>query len=370
MEINRRRLLAGALATALPIPALHAAGGAAARGLPELFAATRKEVGGYAAAIFDAAGRDHARVMLPARGHDISVCPVTRRCVAFARRPGNFAVVFSHQHTFATEWFTTPAGRHFYGHGVFSPDGKLLYTTENDFEAGEGRIGVYDASGAFNRIGEFPSCGTGPHDLALMPDGRTLVIANGGIETHPEVGAGRTPLNLATMQPSIAYVDRETGDLIERHQLGASDRQMSLRHLDIGADGKVVIGGQFKGDQAAPSTPLIATHKRGEDIRPVPVPLPLEKTLRGYISSVAVDSLGEFAALTSSRGGKVLFLDLAGNRLVGVRDVQDVSGVAPSGERSFLVTSGEGRILAAIGADDGGSGASTPYQWDNHAVRI
>ena len=35
-------------------------------------------------------------------------------------------------------------GRHFFGHGVFSPDGKLLYATENDFEAARGVIGVYD----------------------------------------------------------------------------------------------------------------------------------------------------------------------------------------------------------------------------------
>ena len=41
--------------------------------------------------------------------------------------------------------FTTPANRHFYGHGVFSRDGRLLYATEHDNETRDGLIGVYNA---------------------------------------------------------------------------------------------------------------------------------------------------------------------------------------------------------------------------------
>ncbi|MGT2465595.1 DUF1513 domain-containing protein [Mesorhizobium atlanticum] len=32
----------------------------------------------------------------------------------------------------------------------------------------------------------------GPHELLLLGDGRTLAIANGGIETHPDIWQGRT----------------------------------------------------------------------------------------------------------------------------------------------------------------------------------
>ena len=46
----------------------------------------------------------------------------------------------------------------------------------------------------FRRIGEFDNHGIGTHDISVSDDGRMLVIANGGIETHPDFG--RTKLNL------------------------------------------------------------------------------------------------------------------------------------------------------------------------------
>ena len=88
-------------------------------------------------------------------------------------------------------------GRHFFGHGAFSPDGRLLYATENDFDNARAVVGVYDVGSGFARIGEFGTQGVGAHELLLSPDGELLVVANGGIETHPDYG--RAELNLDTM---------------------------------------------------------------------------------------------------------------------------------------------------------------------------
>jgi hypothetical protein len=40
--------------------------------------------------------------------------------------------------------------------------------------------------GRYKQIGEFEAHGMEPHDIALLSDGRTMVIANGGIRTHPD----------------------------------------------------------------------------------------------------------------------------------------------------------------------------------------
>src|SRR5690606_36626678 len=276
----------------------------------------RSPDGAFSAAIFRPDGTDVNAVALPARGHDVTVCPVTRTCVAFARRPGNFAVAFRRDKGWKPIRFTTPPDRHFYGHGIFSRGGRILVATENDFEAGRGCIGLYDATAGFRRIGEMESHGVGPHDIALMKDGRTLVIANGGIETHPAIGGGRTQLNRATMSPSLAYVDTISGELIERHDLPEGLSQLSLRHLHAGANRMVVIGGQLTGDVTA-GIPLILRHRLGELPQMVELPDGLSPRLRGYISSVAVDASGEIAALTGSRGGIVLFIDIATCRLLG-----------------------------------------------------
>jgi hypothetical protein len=213
MPLDRRALLIGLAggAAALSFPAR-----AATELQPECFAASRKDDrGNFQAAIFTLDGDEQA-VELPGRGHDIALRPGGAEWVAFARRPGRFGVAVP-LGAGTPIWFAAQPGRHFFGHGVFSADGRLLYATENDYARASGMIGVRDATDGYKQIGEFPAHGMEPHDIALLSDGRTMVIANGGIRTHPDRGADE--LNLADMQPSLVYVDVTTGDLLEEHRL-------------------------------------------------------------------------------------------------------------------------------------------------------
>ena len=198
----------------------------------ECFAAARRDDrGNFSAALFTLDG-DVRAVELPQRGHDITLKPDGREWVAFARRPGRFGVAIPLDAR-PPVWFAAKPDRHFFGHGVFSADGRLLYTTENDYERAAGMIGVRDATDGYKQIGEFPAHGMEPHDIALLADGRTMVIANGGIHTHPD--RGDDELNLPDMQPSLVYVDVATGDLLEEHRLAPALHQLSIRHLAIAA---------------------------------------------------------------------------------------------------------------------------------------
>jgi hypothetical protein len=143
------------------------------------------------------------------------------------RRPGSFALAFDIHDRREPVLFTTPANRHFYGHGVFSRDGRLLYATEHDNETRQGLIGVYNATAGFKRIGEMPTYGIGPHEVILLADGKTLAVANGGIETHIETG--REKLNLDSMQPSLAFVDSTSGALIAQHKQSSELHKLSIR---------------------------------------------------------------------------------------------------------------------------------------------
>jgi len=364
--IDRRSLLLGScggiLATASPVlvasPAhtLHAA-------------ARRAKDGTYSAAIFTSDGRDVRAVALPERGHDITVCAVTRRCVAFARRPGNFAIAFSGDRTEAPITFTTVADRHFYGHGVFSRDGRLLYATENDFEGARGIIGIYDATAAFRRIGEFATHGVGPHDLPLLREQSVLVIANGGLREHPDIGRGRRVLNPGAIETSIAYIDLRNGELLELHRLGKPGR-LSLRHLDVGRDDIVVVGAQVDGP-AHQGHALIYKHRRQEMLRTLIFPNDLAARMAGYVSSVAVDKSGDVAAITSSRGSLVSLIDIASGDLLRTQPCTDTSGVsATSAPREFLITSGRGTV-ATVSQEEGlHMAVASPWEWDNHAVIV
>jgi hypothetical protein len=336
-----------------------------------LYAAARRGPDArYQAAIFTADGRDISAVALPARGHDLTVCPLTRRCVVFARRPGNFAVCLSADRAAPPLTFATPPDRHFYGHGVFSRDGRFLYATENDFEAGRGVIGIYDARDEFRRLGEFASHGIGPHDLALLRGAPVLVVANGGLREHPDLGDGRRVLNPDAIETSLAYLDLRNGDLIERHELGPA-RRLSLRHMDVGERDTVIVGAQLQGPATAGSD-LVFRHRRQQQLIALRLPEDTTRQLAGYVSSVAVDASGEIAAVTSAPGAVAAMVEIATGRLLRTVPFEDVSGIAPTSvPHSFLMTSGRGGIIAASpAAGMADEPAITPWQWDNHATTL
>jgi len=79
------------------------------------------------------------------------------------------------------------------------------------------------------------SNGIGTHQIALMPDGKRIVAANGGILTHPSTP--RKKLNLDTMKPSLTYIDCESGKHLESYF--PQHHQMSIRHIDVAADDTV-----------------------------------------------------------------------------------------------------------------------------------
>ena len=363
MEFDRRALLIG-LASSAAMLALPRGAGAAFE--QECFAASRRDDrGNFSAARFTLGGNVQS-IELPGRGHDIALKPDGSEWVAFARRPGRFGVAIPLTSR-PPAWFASEPGRHFFGHGVYSADGKLLYTTENDYERAAGMIGVRDATDGYRQIGEFPAHGMEPHDIALLGDGRTMVIANGGIQTHPDRGSDE--LNLADMRPSLVYVDVATGDLLEEHRLAPALHQLSIRHLAAAAAGAIVFGCQYRGpEEDAPA--LIGFHRRGETPVMAEAPGATQTGLRNYIGSVAADRSGGIVAASAPKGGLVTYWDVAGRRYLGACDLSDGCGLAPTHRSaSFLLTSGDGWLVTAE-ASGAMSRQASDFQWDNHAILV
>ena len=324
--------------------------------------AYQRRDGSYGAAILSEAGAVLHRIDLPDRGHDVTFDPVSQRSVVFARQPGTFAVVFDHTGGKQPVTIASIAGRHFFGHGVFSDDGRLLYATENDFDNATGMVGVYDASADFQRMGEFPTHGVGPHELLLLADGRTLAIANGGIETHPDFG--RAKLNLSTMKPSLVFIDRLSGDLIERHELPPELHQLSIRHMAVDRSGAVWFGCQHEGP-ASERPALVGRARPGESFGLIDMPQEVLDGLRNYVGSVAANAETGTVAISSPQGNSLVIIEATGGRVVSTSRLTEVCGVAPD-RSGFLATTGDGEIVDS----EGDSIASEEYVWDNHLSRI
>jgi hypothetical protein len=315
-------------------------------------------------------GRVVVTLPLPGRGHGSARRPGHREVIIFARRPGRFALVFDPLTPAPPLRLDAAEGRHFYGHGVYSPDGRWLFACENDYEAARGCIGVYDASANYRRTNELESYAVGPHEIALLSDGRTLVVANGGIETHPS--REREKLNLDSMQPSLAYIDAFSGALLHDHRLPPDLHQLSIRHLAVSPNDQVGFVMQFEGPRNR-LVPLVGFHRGEEEIV---LPRPGDSVLRGmrqYCGSAALDSSGQVLAASAPRGGRVTFWSLKERRYLGEVALSDGCGVAASGAPGgFVMSSGFGDLVhhnALTGLSLSLQNSKAPQvAWDNHLV--
>lgn len=312
--------------------------------------------GSYGIATVSEEGEVIDRHPLPDRAHGLAHSPVSGRTVAFARRPGTFAMIIDAAAPGRPVIVTASEGRHFFGHGCFSADGRLLYATENDFAANRGMIGVYDGTDGFCRIAEFPTHGIGPHDMTLSPDGRLLVVANGGIETHPDFG--RTKLNLDRMEPSLALIETATGRLVERHVMPPHLRQLSTRHVDIDATGRIWFACQYEGPRND-RPPVAGVFAPGEDIRFLDLPDEASAALANYVGAIAVHRGQGLVGLASPKGGAVVTVDARTGAVVRLDRLADAAGIAPAQGPGFAVSSYGGSF----------AGRTSPIAWDQHIVR-
>ena len=321
--------------------------------------ATQESPGRYGARVLTETGKLIANVDLPVRGHDVTYSLVARRAVVFARRPGTFAVAFDPAGRDAPVTIPSIEGRHFFGHGAFSPDGKLLYATENDFAAGRGVIGIYDVAGGYQRIGEFETYGVGPHEVLLLPDAKTFAVANGGIETHPDYG--RAELNLDAMDPSIAFVDTTDGHLVGQLRLSSELRQLSIRHMVVDAHNRVWFGCQFRGDTGSPQ--LVGYATLDGKIELIELSPDALGSLKNYVGGLAISADLATVAVSSPVGGSILTIDAATAKPSGLTLLQSTCGVATDAT-GFIASNG-------LGQWRGLGGSAVPlqrfdFQFDEH----
>ncbi len=347
--IDRRRLLLAGLSLALPTPVL------AAKLPPILAYATRPEEGQPALVLARADG-EVGRIPLPGRGHGFAWDPRSRLGLLFARRPGTWCLVFRPDQPAALSWLESPPGRHFYGHGCFSPDGTLLYTSENDYETAAGVIGIYDAQDDFRRLGELASGGVGPHDLCFLPEGKGLLIANGGIETHPDYG--RAKLNLPEMRSSLTIIDPRSGEIRAKIATPDAWQRLSLRHLALDRKGRPWAAAQYEGQRFSP-TPLVGCLDDSRGLVFAETVEPGWCDLEGYAASIS--AWGQLIAASFPRADRVLLWRAVDGKLLDSLRLSQVFALAADQDRLFAGGTAGGSLLSNPSA------LATVERIDNHA---
>ncbi len=345
----------------------------------KLLSCRTNQEGEHFFSMIDSDGYLALNILMPARGHDIALHPHEPMAAVFARRPGDFVWMIDLATKEVVSKVYAKSGRHYYGHGLFTRDGSKLLCSENDYETGEGVIGVYDVRSNFVRIGEFKSHGIGPHDFKLLNDDKTLVVANGGIRTHPDLP--RVKSNLESMRPNLAYVSSETGLLLHKHEPETEWHQLSIRHIDVSANDQVAIAMQFQGKPFL-QPPLIAIQKGEQPMQLLTAPEEIQSRLHNYCGSVAFSADGAEFIVTSPRGGIVTYWSVEGS-YIGAHEQLDACGVCrvPNQPSMFYVSDGRGSIVSVNSQTMlNNISKNIPYElletrysfdsskWDNHMI--
>ncbi|HIJ21841.1 MAG: DUF1513 domain-containing protein [Gammaproteobacteria bacterium] len=280
------------------------------------------------------------------RGHGVAHHP--RRpghTLLFGRRPGWWFAEVDLQQNVLTHKIAAPSGSHFTGHGCFSRDGSRLYTSENNFEAGgQAVVGIWE-SDQYRRIGAIRlKGGIGLHDLRLHPNGRWLIAAVGGLLTHPD--RGREKLNLHSMHSYLLYLDRNSGDVVQK--VAVAEEKSSIRHLHVAPDGLVSVAIQLQrkvtGHQY--TVPLMGTHRFGDaEIDLFDSNEEAHDEMQDYVGSTVISPLSRVVGYTSPRGNRASFWNIDTRKWLGSHAMTDVCGLGLSGnERYFILSNSIGEV--------------------------
>ena len=324
-----------------------------------LISACSDNAGNHYAAAFDISGQLINKVKLPARGHDVIAHPnKAGHGIVFARRPGQYLIEIDFTTGNIVNQIAPQSGYHFYGHGIGNE--QVIITTENNYHAGRGAIVVRDINN-YQVLTQFDSGGIGPHELAFMPDKQSIVIANGGILTHP--AQPRKKLNLATMQPNLAYMDIASGKVLDSYQL--DNHQLSIRHLAVSEQGKVIAGLQYQGAKSD-LVPLAIAHHGEDQLQYLQANEHTWRQMNHYTASICIDNQAQVVAISCPRADMLTYWSLSDNRFMAKERVADGAGLTFSD--GLIATSGKGQVLKA--SDTGSSVFFDGIKFDNHLSHI
>lgn len=315
---------------------------------------------------------DSARVFgahVPVRAHGCAVDPLDpQRMLFFARRPGTQAFELRRDSLHVRAIFETGPGRHLAGHGAFSPAGDLLFVPEHDYDKVRGVVTVRDAHD-FRILREIDTQGIDPHEVAWLPDGRTLLVANGGIMTHPR--SFRRKLNIPTMDPSLCAIDANSGECVGQWRL--PDHLLSIRHLALASDGSAATGLQYEG-QPDDAPGIVALHRPGAPLQLLTAPAAESRRFKGYVASVAISEAHDSIAAACPYGNGVACWSLREGRYLGFIDSSETYGLSRLADGSIMASQRDG---AAFELDEirlrshfQKFTSAQPIRWDDHWVAV
>ena len=267
--------------------------------------------------------------------HAIALKPDEPTTLAVFEKKGPGACEIDLNSMELTRVMETVPERHFYGHGAYSADSKLIYCTESYLHDFKGIIAVRDAD-SHQILGEFPTYGEEPHECQLIDDGKVMVVTNGG---------GR----LGGDAPCVTYIDVQSEKLLERIEL--TEEMINTGHFAIADDGSLIVVSAPRAGLDLTDNGGVSIKVAGKEMRTMTEPQDIVSRMKGEALSVAIHEDSGTAAVAHPDGGMVTFWSMQKGTFIKAMDFPRPRGVTLNREGSaFFISYGSDTCLGKVDA--------------------
>ena len=285
-------------------------------------------------------GREPTLIKVKPDIHSVAVNPKDPNlCYGFAKEQP-FACAVDLRNPKGVRTIDTRPGLFSSGHGVCTPDGKWLLTSEVDEASRNGFIVTRNAKTLkFEAI--TTSHGKYPHELKFLPDKKTLVVANGG-----------------DGESSFVFMEYPSGKLLDK--IPSVESFQKIRHFTLGLDGKFAIAGWPVGASVPNTTgypPARVMHgfraagKTHMEILDIPPEVNAGRTIPIQYLSIALNPRTNIAGTTCEDNGTLIFFDMNTMKFIKFLEMTHPKGIAVSADQKHYAVSGMDGMMHFIDAD-------------------
>lgn len=352
MAVTRRAFLAGCTALlAMPLC-----------GIPRLSAAAkvgRKLIAGSEKSVcaIDLDTRQVAQVSVTFKPHGYAQNPRQPAHIWAFEKWGRGAAEIDFASGAVAQTFISPEDTQFFGHGLFSRDGKICFAVREDLTTGLGHCIGFDTT-TYQEVMDIQATPGGLHECHLLDDDTFLVASNGAPVIFKNGVMQPTPM---VERSSLVHVDPGAGKVLDKKFI-ADDDQI-IGHFVLSRAGAIIALSSQRRSAAVPHGAIYFGHLNQPALRRVVLPEALEAKLQGEMLSIAVDEARNLALVTNPGGSRVLFIDSQSgaylgaleNKINGVVFDEALAGFIGSGKELVLIKSRQDKARTLAAHDSAGA---------------
>lgn len=224
-----------------------------------------------------------------------------------------------------------PENHHFFGHGVFMPNGQHILITAMDRKSNEGQLFVYDTN-SLKLVEKYRTGGTNPHDIQISKNGKELIIIHAGIPQNERTGLTSTAKN---MNSCISRLSLNSGELLSQDILDETIKAYG-HFLNFDDNNILCIGLSAAAGQDALTLPACVGHLSNGKITDLMTDPLLSSCVGEALSSRKLSDTTALVTLPDS--GVIALLDLKNHKVILTLPAKTPRGIVELPNNDFLIS--------------------------------